>query len=76
VALLPNPRVRGTFSLTEQENANLRVRADLKKIVAAQTPVRRVGTPEDIAHAIAFLTGEGAGFITGQVLYVTGGTVR
>lgn len=49
---------------------------EFQKIVAAQTPVRRVGTPEDIAHAIAFLTGEGAGFITGQVLYVTGGTVR
>ncbi len=50
--------------------------ADFQHIVAAQTPVRRVGTPGDIAHAIAFLASEGSGYITGQVLYVTGGVVR
>ncbi|MFI9723624.1 SDR family NAD(P)-dependent oxidoreductase [Streptomyces sp. NPDC052396] len=49
---------------------------DFQRLVAEQTPVRRVGTPEDVAHAIAFLAGEGAGFITGTVLQVTGGTVR
>lgn len=47
--------------------------ARLQKTVARRTPVRRVGTPEDIAHAIAFLAGDGAGFVTGTVLYVTGG---
>jgi 3-oxoacyl-[acyl-carrier protein] reductase len=35
--------------------------------------VRRIGTPEDIAHAISFLAGERAGFVTGQVLVVDGG---
>jgi 3-oxoacyl-[acyl-carrier protein] reductase len=41
---------------------------------AAETiPVRRVGQPEDIAAAVAFLTGEEAGFISGQVIYVAGG---
>lgn len=35
--------------------------------------VRRVGTPEDVAHAISFLASEQAGFITGQVLVVDGG---
>ncbi|MEU2441188.1 3-oxoacyl-ACP reductase FabG [Streptomyces rubradiris] len=40
---------------------------------AAATPVPRVGVPDDIAHAISFFAGEGAGFVTGQVLYVAGG---
>ena len=35
--------------------------------------MRRVGRPEDIAHTISFLVSEGAGFVTGQVIYVAGG---
>lgn len=37
-------------------------------------PVKRLGEPEDIAHAVGFLMGAEAGFITGQTLYVCGGT--
>lgn len=37
------------------------------------TPVRRIGTPEDIAAACAFLISEEAGYITGQILGVNGG---
>jgi NAD(P)-dependent dehydrogenase (short-subunit alcohol dehydrogenase family) len=37
------------------------------------TPVRRVGRPEDVAHAVEFFLSERAGYITGQVLYVCGG---
>jgi 3-oxoacyl-[acyl-carrier protein] reductase len=40
---------------------------------ASQIPVRRVGQPEDVAHVIAFLCSEGAGFVSGQVIYVAGG---
>jgi 3-oxoacyl-[acyl-carrier protein] reductase len=40
---------------------------------AAETPVRRVGLPEDIATAIAFLASDEASFVTGQTLYVDGG---
>ncbi|WP_416979649.1 SDR family NAD(P)-dependent oxidoreductase [Streptomyces sp. T028] len=40
---------------------------------AALTPVRRVGTPEDVAAACAFLCSESAGFITGQIIGVNGG---
>ncbi len=36
-------------------------------------PVRRLGTPEDIAHAVAFFLDRRSSFITGQVLYVCGG---
>ncbi|MGW5375667.1 SDR family NAD(P)-dependent oxidoreductase [Nocardia sp. NPDC003999] len=38
-----------------------------------RTPVRRVGTPEDIAAACAFLISEEAGYITGQIIGVNGG---
>jgi NAD(P)-dependent dehydrogenase (short-subunit alcohol dehydrogenase family) len=50
-------------------------RGDLPSIdaVAARTPVRRAGTPEDIAAACAFLCSEEAGYVTGQALNVNGG---
>ncbi|UGT58766.1 3-oxoacyl-ACP reductase FabG [Nocardia asteroides] len=41
--------------------------------VVKQIPVGRGGKPEDIANTVAFLAGDGAGFISGQVLYVSGG---
>lgn len=41
--------------------------------LAAQTPLGRLGTPEDIAAAVAFLARDEAGFITGQVLTADGG---
>ncbi len=46
---------------------------EFKRAAAAQTPVGRTGLPEDIAHAVSFFASEGAGFVTGQVLYVAGG---
>ncbi|MDH6464746.1 3-oxoacyl-[acyl-carrier protein] reductase [Micromonospora sp. A200] len=46
---------------------------DFKNAAAAQIPVARTGTPEDIAHAVSFFASEGAGFVSGQVLYVAGG---
>jgi 3-oxoacyl-[acyl-carrier protein] reductase len=39
------------------------------------TPLNRLGTPEDIAAAVAFLASDEASFITGQVLSVDGGLV-
>jgi 2-hydroxycyclohexanecarboxyl-CoA dehydrogenase len=40
---------------------------------AATTPVRRVGTPQDIANACSFLVAEESGYITGQIIGVNGG---
>jgi 3-oxoacyl-[acyl-carrier protein] reductase len=39
----------------------------------ARIPVRRVGQPDDVANVISFLVSEGAGFVSGQVIYVAGG---
>ncbi|MEO3755314.1 3-oxoacyl-ACP reductase FabG [Streptomyces sp. B6B3] len=47
--------------------------AELQESAAENIPVRRVGRPADVAGAIAFFTGEDAGFVSGQVLYVAGG---
>jgi 2-hydroxycyclohexanecarboxyl-CoA dehydrogenase len=49
---------------------------DSEKVLEAMrraVPMRRLGRPEDIAPAVAFLASEGAGFITGQTLSVSGG---
>ncbi|MEU6850277.1 3-oxoacyl-ACP reductase FabG [Actinacidiphila alni] len=46
---------------------------DFKTAAATQIPVQRVGVPDDVAGAIAFFTGDDAGFVSGQVLYVAGG---
>ncbi|MFD3747267.1 3-oxoacyl-ACP reductase FabG [Nocardia sp. NPDC058633] len=44
-----------------------------KAAAAAQIPVNRVGTPADIANTASFFASEGAGFVSGQVIYVAGG---
>jgi 3-oxoacyl-[acyl-carrier protein] reductase len=46
---------------------------DFQAAAASQIPVRRVGQPEDVAYVISFLCSEGAGFVSGQVIYVAGG---
>ena len=49
--------------------------AETLRDLAAQTPLGRLGTPEDIAAAVAFLASDAAGFITGQVLTADGGFI-
>ena len=41
--------------------------------LVTQIPLARLGSPDDIAHAVVFLAAEGSGYITGQVLAVNGG---
>jgi len=52
-----------THSLPEAQKAALQ----------AQIPLGRLGTPEEIAHAVAFLASPLAGYITGAELHVNGG---
>jgi 3-oxoacyl-[acyl-carrier protein] reductase len=48
---------------------------DFQAGAAKQIPVARVGQVEDVAAAISYLVSEGAGFVSGQVLYIAGGPV-
>lgn len=49
---------------------------DAEKVIAGMTravPMKRLGTPEDIGPAVAYFASDGAGFVTGQTLSVSGG---
>jgi len=46
---------------------------EFQKAAATQIPVRRVGQPDDVANVASFLASDGAGFVSGQVIYVAGG---
>ena len=48
--------------------------SEKERQLAASIPVRRLGTAEDVARAVSFFTDPAHGFVTGQVLYVCGGT--
>ena len=47
--------------------------SDLRKQVEAQTPLGRIGRPQDIAPAVVFLASEDAAWITGETLHISGG---
>jgi NAD(P)-dependent dehydrogenase (short-subunit alcohol dehydrogenase family) len=59
------------FILTATAAAN--VPADVQRRLAEANPTRRLGTPADIAHVVAFLCSEAAAYVNGQVLQVDGG---
>ena len=46
---------------------------DSRKALLAQIPLGRLGSPEDIAAAVAYLASPGGGYVTGSVLHVNGG---
>ena len=54
---------------------NAQLTEDDRAELADETPLGRIGAAEEVAQTILFLCGEGASFITGQVLGVSGGLV-
>ena len=61
-------------AMTEQLAARLGLSFDeLRETIAAQTALRRVGQPDDVAGVIAFLCSADAAYVSGQVIYVRGG---
>ncbi len=74
----PNIRINAIApSLTDTPLAAQLLSTDEKRLNSAQRhPLRRVGTPADMASAALFLLSEKASFITGQVLHVDGGMGR
>lgn len=65
-SIAPGPVVTDMFTelVTDDETAQK---------IAASIPVKRLGRPEDVARAVAFLVAPESGFITGQCLFVCGG---
>jgi 3-oxoacyl-[acyl-carrier protein] reductase len=58
------------FIVTDMTDA---LNEQARKSLQEQVPLGRLGSPEDIAHAVAFLASPQAGYVTGETLHVNGG---
>ena len=56
-------------------DASRTTKEELKEIIIAQTPLKRIATPDDISGPVMFLASDWSQFMTGQTLYVDGGFV-
>ncbi len=66
-AVAPGPIPTENFN----ESTNFPDDKPIEQIIGV--PLGRLGTPEDIGHAVVFMASPAAAWITGQCLYVTGG---
>jgi NAD(P)-dependent dehydrogenase (short-subunit alcohol dehydrogenase family) len=64
----------GPIEETEMFDGVLPKDSPKRAALAQSIPVRRLGRPEDVARAVMFFVDREAGFVTGQTLYVCGGT--
>jgi 2-hydroxycyclohexanecarboxyl-CoA dehydrogenase len=69
----PSEEDIGGLSMWTQEANRAFATPEMKARIAKAYPLRRIGTPEDVAPAVVFLASDAASFITGQTLSVSGG---
>ena len=78
LALAPhNIRVNavGPGSIDTEMMAGVNANAEAMKMVMSRTPLKRIGTPREIADVVAFLASDKASYITGETIYVDGGRI-
>lgn len=63
----------GPGSIDTEMMAGVNANPDAMKTVLSRTPLKRVGTPEEIAEVVAFLASAKASYVTGETIYVDGG---
>ena len=76
LALAPhNIRVNavGPGSINTEMMAGVNANAEAMEMVMSRTPLKRIGTPREIADVVAFLASDKASYITGETIYVDGG---
>ena len=56
-------------------NSSAETKENLKEMIIAQTPLRRIANPDDVAGAVLFLASDWSKFITGQTIFVDGGLI-
>ncbi len=78
LALAPhNIRVNavGPGSIDTEMMAAVNANPEAMKMVMTRTPLKRIGTPREIADVVAFLASDKASYITGETIYVDGGRI-
>jgi NAD(P)-dependent dehydrogenase (short-subunit alcohol dehydrogenase family) len=73
IELAPGVRVNAVAPGVVRTKLSAALWEDQEEEVTARTPLGRLGEPEDIARAVAFLASDGAAWITGETLVVDGG---
>ena len=65
----------GPGSIDTEMMAGVNANPEAMKMVMSRTPLKRVGTPREIADVVAFLASSKASYITGETIYVDGGRI-
>ena len=61
--------------LIDETDASAPTTEEVRRLVASSTPLRRLGTPEDLARAVLMFASPWSGFVTGQYITCDGGLV-